>query len=104
MIRKDMKARKRTSKVRPNTFEIRLADALEWGIQIWVARSGKKWRISQAPWLDGPLGNDYIGAEFYAGYAKEAGLKAVADEDAGLLPDFGTLREGGSTPPSSGPR
>jgi hypothetical protein len=65
MIRKDMKARKRTSKVRPNSFEIRLADALEWGIQNWVARSGKKWRISQAPWLEGPLGDDYIGAEFY---------------------------------------
>jgi hypothetical protein len=94
MIRKDMKARKRTSKVRPNTFEIRLADALEWGIQNWVARSGKKWRISQAPWLEGPLGDDYIGAEFYAGYAKEAGLKAVADEDAGLLPDFGALAGG----------
>jgi hypothetical protein len=91
MIRKDAKARKSTTKVRPNTFENRLADALEWGIQYWVVRSGKKLRISQARWLEGPIGDDYIGAGFYAGYAREAGLDVVADEDTGLLPDFGAL-------------
>ena len=92
MIRKDMNARKRTSKARPNSFEIRLADALEWGIQNWVARSGTKLRISQAPWLEGPVGSKYIGAEFYRGYAREAGLDAVTDdEDAGLLPSLDAL-------------
>ena len=48
-------------------------------------------RISETPWLEGPVGDDYIGAGFYGCYAREAGLEAVADEDAGLLPDFDVL-------------
>ena len=74
-----------------NTVEVALGDTLEWGIQRWVKSSGRKMHISEAPWLEGPVGDDHIGAGFYAGYAGEAGLKAVADEDAGLLPDFDSL-------------
>ncbi|CAA9434112.1 hypothetical protein AVDCRST_MAG82-2333 [uncultured Rubrobacteraceae bacterium] len=49
-------------------------------------------RASESRWLEGPVGDEYIGAEFYRGYAREAGLRAVVDdEDAGLLADFDDL-------------
>jgi hypothetical protein len=88
-----------TRKVRFNAIEIALGDALEWGIQRWVACSGRKARIAGAPWLEGPVGNEYIGADFYRGYAREIGLDAVTDdEDAGLLPDFDALAAEGFDP------
>ena len=77
---------------RPNTVEVALGNVLEWSIQSWVAWSGREVRIAEAPWVEGPVGNKYIGAEFYEGYAREVGLEAVADdEDAGLLPSFDLL-------------
>ena len=85
--------------IRPNTIEIGLADALEWSIQRWVAWSGREVRIAEAPWLEGPIGNRHIGAEFYKGYAREVGLDAVTDdEDAGLLPSFDALAGVGFDP------
>jgi len=77
--------------IRANAVEHALGDALEWGIQNWVARSGRKVRKAETLWLEGPVGDEFIGADFYAGYAREAGLEAGADEDAGLLPDFRAL-------------
>jgi len=82
---------KNAGPIRVNAVEIALGDALEWSIQSWVKRSGRKVLIPEASWLEGPVGNGYIGANFYAGYAREAGLEAVAEAEAGLLPDFGTL-------------
>jgi hypothetical protein len=85
--------------IRPNTIEIGLADALEWSIQRWVAWSGREVRIAEAPWLEGPIGDRHIGAEFYKGYAREVGLDAVTDdEDAGLLPSFDALAGVGFDP------
>lgn len=85
--------------VRPNTVEVALGNALEWVIQRWVTWSGREVRTSQAPWLEGPVGGEYIGAGFYVGYATEVGLEAVADdEDAGLLPDLGALAGEGFDP------
>src|SRR5215210_313789 len=76
----------------PNSVEIALGNKLEWGIQRWVAWSGRKVRIAEASWLAGPIGDKHIGAEFYRGYAREVGLEAVTDdEDAGLLPRFDAL-------------
>jgi hypothetical protein len=84
--------KQRTRKVWPNIVEVALGDALEWGIQRWVAWSGRKVRDMETSWLEGPIGNEYIGAEFYEGYAREVGLDAVTDdEDAGLLPSFDAL-------------
>jgi hypothetical protein len=77
--------------IRANTIEVGLGDALEWSIQRWVAWTGRKIRISEMPWLEGPFGNGYIGPDFYGGYAGEAGLRAVADKDTGLLRDFHAL-------------
>jgi hypothetical protein len=83
----------------PNTVEVALGDALEWGIQRWVAWSGREARIFVAPWLEGPIGGRRIGAEFYDAYAREAGLKIVrGDPAAGLLPDFGALAGEGFDP------
>jgi hypothetical protein len=81
-----------------NAVEVALGDALEWSIQRWVAWSGRKARISEASWLEGPVGDRHIGANFYAGYAREAGLEAVADEDVGLLADFEVLAGEGFDP------
>jgi hypothetical protein len=89
---------KKHGPIHVNIVEVALGDALEWSIQRWVAWSGREVRVSEAPWLEGPVGDDYIGAEFYAGYAGEAGLEAVANEDAGLLPDFGALAGDGFDP------
>jgi hypothetical protein len=83
--------KRRTRTVRFNAVEVALGDALEWGIQRWVAWSGREVRIAEAPWLEGPIGNKHIGAEFYEGYAREVGLETVTDEDTGLLPSFYTL-------------
>jgi hypothetical protein len=89
---------------RANTVEVRLADALEKVIQRWVAWSGRKMPIPEASWLEGPVGQGYIGASFYGGYAREAGLEAVADEEIGLLPDFGALAGEGFDPSLVHPR
>lgn len=84
--------KQRTRKVWPNTVEVALGDVLEWSIQRWVKWSGREVRIAEAPWLEGPVGDEYIGAEFYRRYAREIGLDtATDDEDAGLLPDFDAL-------------
>ena len=81
-----------TTSMRPNALEVALGNGLEWSIQSWVSATGRKVRIAEIPWLEGPLGNEYIGARFYEGYVREAGLDVVADdEDAGLLPNFDAL-------------
>jgi len=90
--RVDESMKQRTRKVWPDTVEVALGDVLEWSIQRWVKWSGREVRIAEAPWLEGPVGDEYIGAEFYRRYAREIGLDtATDDEDAGLLPDFDAL-------------
>jgi hypothetical protein len=90
--------KQRTRKVWPNTVEVALGDVWEWSIQHWVKWSGRKALIPEAPWLEGPIGNKYIGAEFYEGYAREVGLDAVMEDDAGLLPSFDALAGEGFDP------
>ena len=90
---------KETQLARPNAVEVALGDALEWGIQRWVAWSGRKAWAAESPWLEGPVGEKHIGAEFYEAYARETGLEAVTDdEDAGLLPNFDVLAGEGFDP------
>ncbi len=85
--------------VRPNPVEVALGDVLEWSIQRWVAWTGREVRLANAPWLEGPVGERYVGAEFYKAYAKESGLDGVMDdENAGLLPDFDVLEGEGFEP------
>jgi hypothetical protein len=81
-----------TRTMRPNALEVALGNGLERSIQSWVSTTGRKVRIVEAPWLEGPIGNKYIGAEFYEGYAREVGLDAVTDDEgAGLLQSFDAL-------------
>jgi hypothetical protein len=81
-----------TRTMRANALEVALGNGLEWSIQSWVSTTGRKVRLAEESWLEGPFGNEYIGAKFYEGYAREAGLDAVTDdEDAGLLPNFDAL-------------
>jgi hypothetical protein len=89
---------------RANTVEIGTGDVLEKSIQCWVAWSGRKVLTSEAPWLEGPVGDEYIGANFFGDYARKAGLEAVADEEVGLLADFGALARGGFDPSLVHPR
>src|SRR5215208_376602 len=85
--------------MRPNALEVALGNGLEWSIQSWVSTTGRKVRIAEEPWLEGPVGNKYIGAEFYEGYASEVFLDAVTDdENSGLLPNFSVLAGEGFDP------
>jgi hypothetical protein len=87
--------KQRTRTVRPNAVEVGLGGALEWGIQRWVAWSGREARASEAPWLEGPIGDRRIGPDFYAAYAREEGLELVeGDPETGLLTDFAALAGG----------
>jgi hypothetical protein len=91
--------KQKTRTMRPNALEVALEDGLEWSIQSWVSTTGRKVRIAEEPWLEGPIGNEYIGAKFYEGYVREAGLDAVTDdEDAGLLPNLDALAGEGFDP------
>ena len=83
---------------RPNIIEIALGDLVEWAIQRWVAWSGRRVRTAHTPWLEGPIGERSIGAEFYQAYAEEHGLDAKVDDNAGLLPDFDVLAGEGFDP------
>jgi hypothetical protein len=87
-----------------NTVEVALGDALERTIQSWVKYLGRKVLIPEASWLEGPVGGEYVGANFYGGYAREAGLEVVEDEEVGLLPDFGALAGEGFDPSLVHPR
>jgi hypothetical protein len=84
--------KQKTRTMWPNALEVALGNGLEWSIQSWVSTTGRKVRTAETPWLEGPVGNKYIGAEFYEGYAREVGLDAETDnEDSGLLPNFYAL-------------
>jgi hypothetical protein len=82
-----------------NALEVALGNGLEWSIQSWVNTTGRKVRIAETPWLEGPIGERRIGAEFYEVYAREAGVEIVRDDPAaGLVPDFGALAGEGFDP------
>jgi hypothetical protein len=82
-----------------NALEVALGNGLEWSIQSWVNTTGRKVRIAEASWLEGPIGERRIGAEFYEVYAREAGVEIVRDDPAaGLVPDFGALAGEGFDP------
>jgi hypothetical protein len=82
----------------PNTVEVALGDVLERAIQRWVAWSGRRVRTTHTPWLEGPIGERYVGAGFYQAYAEAHGLDALAEDNAGLLPDFDVLAGEGFDP------
>lgn len=66
---------------------------LEEGIQLWVRFTGKHIRLADTPWLAAPLGEpEVIGTSIYERIAKAQELQIRVPPDAGLIPDFGSLR------------
>ncbi len=61
----------------------------DWVTQQWVRLTGRRIRLADHCWLDGPRGNTRgIGKGFFAGYASQHGLEIVEDGTRGLMPDF----------------
>jgi len=64
----------------------------DWITQRWVRATGRLVRLSEAPWLAGPVGRTRgIGREFFSELAREEGLAARREGDRGLLPSFALL-------------
>jgi hypothetical protein len=60
--------------------------------QLWVRSTGRRVRLSEQPWLQGPAGNTrLIGKEFFTDYAKEHGLDVIRSGTRGLIRDFEEL-------------
>jgi hypothetical protein len=52
---------------------------------------GRRVRLGDHPWLDGPVGPPRIGAAFHRGLAHALGLDVRQQSDLGLLPDCAVL-------------
>lgn len=62
---------------------------LQWIINVWIATTGKRLRISDHPWIEGPIAKgSTVGDQFYQKYADDAGLRIGQEQGAGLLQDF----------------
>lgn len=56
---------------------------------------GQRRDVDAMPWLQGPMGGDYIGDLPYEEYARKEGLELIrAAETGGLIPDFDKLSGG----------
>jgi hypothetical protein len=52
----------------------------DWATQQWVIATGRRVELATQPWLNGPVGPVRgIGPEFFPFYAKQRGLRVVAD-------------------------
>lgn len=61
----------------------------DWVTQVWVRAMGRRIRLRDHPWLDGPVGpTSGIGKDYFAGYAASKGLSIAGDGVRGLLRDF----------------
>lgn len=61
-------------------------------IHLLIAIFGKRTGFQEHPWLDGPLGGDYIGDRPYEEVAKAEGLELERNAaQGGLIPDFAAL-------------
>jgi hypothetical protein len=54
----------------------------DWLSQIWVRATGRRIKLSEQTWLDGPAGNPRgIGSKFFTDYAKERGLELTTERE-----------------------
>lgn len=61
-------------------------------IQLWLRITGRKRKIAEYPWLNGPQGgNAYIGENYYSNFAAANGYITEQPAGGGLLPDFDVL-------------
>ena len=64
----------------------------DWVTQRWVRLTGRRLRLPDHPWIQGPMGEpDGIGSEFYERLARENLLEVEHDAVAGLMPNFQIL-------------
>src|SRR5207248_2624907 len=69
------------------------------GIRQWVRLTGRRIARGKESWLDCPMGPPgRIGAEFYDYLAQREHLQIRSASDAGLIPDFDSLRGDGFDP------
>jgi len=65
----------------------------DWLTQQWVRATGRKVRIAEQMWLDGPAGDVRgIGTQFFAEYASRRRFQPVERERRGLIADFSALQ------------
>lgn len=66
----------------------------DWVTQQWVCATGRRIRIADHPWLDGPVGGTRgIGRNFFEEFAAEKNYELVRTGILGLIPDFRILVE-----------
>ncbi|MGA2538969.1 MAG: hypothetical protein ABSF53_23380 [Terracidiphilus sp.] len=64
----------------------------DWITQQWVRATGRKVRLADHAWLDGPVGSTSgIGKDFFSDYATAHDLTIVESGPRGLLQDFSSL-------------
>jgi hypothetical protein len=76
----------------------------DWGTQQWVRSTGRKVRLADNAWLDGPAGGTRgIGKDFFREYAGKHDLEFVESGARGLLVDFKSLAGSGNDPETVAP-
>ena len=60
---------------------------LSFSINTWMRITGRSVDLAQYPWLDGPIGENYIGETFYQEYAKNKGYIISVPPGSGLMAD-----------------
>ena len=64
----------------------------DWVTQRWVQITGRRVRLEENTWLDGPVGNTHqIGKDFFIDYANRRHLDLVQSGVCGLLEDLTRL-------------
>jgi hypothetical protein len=64
----------------------------DWVTQQWVRATGRRIRLADHAWLDGPTGNTrIIGKDFFKAYAAMRDLEIVEGRLCGLVEDFNSL-------------
>lgn len=66
----------------------------DWVTQQWVRGTGRRIRVADHAWLDGPAGGTrQIGKDFFEEYARANGLEAIEGGTRGLLGNFACLSD-----------
>ena len=76
----------------------------DWVTQRWVQLTGRRVRITDHPWLQGPSGDPAgIGASFYERLAARSGLEVEEGNSRGLMRSFAELSGPGFDPAAVDP-
>jgi hypothetical protein len=76
----------------------------DWITQQWVRSTGRRVRLTDHAWLDGPVGSTRgIGKDFFYEYAKRHDLEVVESVPRGLLLDFKSLAGVSNAPETVSP-